>query len=651
MVGYTPEGSEGSYGSGSEAGDFDMDASNQLGTNLDAATIEFLNEAAETRSLRIPPGKDQLTTNDYVEYLGIDLEMEPELGWIAREMCAAPMPPNAEMLMSKSNIVYFHDTENDYYVLEHPLTQRYLKIVERSRLDILALRTKPSVNGLVFKQPDVLFQNQFRNLQIPCQDCGILQSTLRCEQCVMSFCQACFDSLHRNCEGPRKNHTTIQTAVGSFCALNPNKKPQVYCGTDEEYYTFEAFERLHKKSGRDVKAMLVSVSDGEVVDPQMKCEECEDNPAAFFCDYCLDYFCVQCFWKCHFNGYRRNHTVTKAVVNPLCNQCYRTRASIFNEQTQELMCTECFTFMHYKGNRQLHLFRDAMNLLLLLEILDPAMQEHLRRARPRVLWAITQLQAWTRGIEARRHYRKRRDLVTKIQRRWRGAMTRRKLLGMLDHYKWRRKQINNYFLPKTRHERAVIKQKCQAMLASKDVTYKASKLTLRELRDTILDTAAANPLEDLSRTSQAMSQTHEDADSGLPSQAGMRGKGAAGAGRPQIALPVYTTHEQSRFQKGQEAQEAPKESQKEGVHKALVTEEGIKRSELTTKDIREARDLTLRQLLRIDDRVDTQQLNKYQATATPEEEVLAKEEAQLAEQRNAKLRHTQSYRDRKEAHF
>jgi len=38
------------------------------------------------------------------------------------------MPPQAEMIISKSNIVYFHDLENDYYTLEHPLTQRYLKV-------------------------------------------------------------------------------------------------------------------------------------------------------------------------------------------------------------------------------------------------------------------------------------------------------------------------------------------------------------------------------------------------------------------------------------------------------------------------------------------------------------------------------------------
>ena len=31
--------------------------------------------------------------------------------------------------MSKSGIVYFHDLENDYYTVEHPLTQRYLKVI------------------------------------------------------------------------------------------------------------------------------------------------------------------------------------------------------------------------------------------------------------------------------------------------------------------------------------------------------------------------------------------------------------------------------------------------------------------------------------------------------------------------------------------
>ncbi len=57
--------------------------------------------------------------------------------------------------------------------------------------------------------------------------------------------------------------------------------------------------------------MVLSVSDGEIVESNRLCEECVDAPAAFHCDFCLDDFCVKCFWKCHLNGSRRHHTVTK----------------------------------------------------------------------------------------------------------------------------------------------------------------------------------------------------------------------------------------------------------------------------------------------------------------------------------------------------
>eukprot|EP00435_Cladocopium_sp_Y103_P040015 s116_g10.t2 len=139
----------------------------------------------------------------FVAYLGISLQLEPELSWVAREMLACPMPPQAEMKVSKAGVCYFHDLINDYYTIEHPLTQRYLKVLERQRLDLLCLRTKPSVNGLLFSQPDMLFNKQFRNLQIPCQSCGVMQSTLKCNQCLMSFCQSCADALHKNALGPR----------------------------------------------------------------------------------------------------------------------------------------------------------------------------------------------------------------------------------------------------------------------------------------------------------------------------------------------------------------------------------------------------------------------------------------------------------------
>ncbi|CAE7207647.1 aglB [Symbiodinium microadriaticum] len=1102
----------------------------RIGTRLDEATDEFLKETKSCRALQIPPGQDQLTAMEYVAYLGINLQLEPELSWVAREMLAAPMPPQAEMKVSKAGVCYFHDLLNDYYTIEHPLTQRYLKVLERQRLDLLCLRTKPSVNGLLFSQPDMLFNKQFRNLQIPCQSCGVMQSTLKCNQCLMSFCQSCADALHKNALGPRfeevfahykaegytkkevqsywdqakaekpakakvqpepkpkakakalrgakdtvaedssmmrtstrlprtravlknmrrrdkdwrigaivyqlfvdrfappddfeakkklypdeatfhgwkelpkggqlvesagyysnelafwggdlpsltskldyidglgidvlylqpitksysnhkydtidykqldsqygtdadfkslsdkvhdkgmklvldfvfnhcgkrcqlvkdaladasspkrkyffmgdeykphgykvwgcapalvefalenkelqkhlwdapdsalatwlskgadgarldvaseiglellasitraahkykkvmslhmgvlvyglaegvlpgpsaaqslsrmiadssmdevlkcwivvsnhdmprlahrlpdlqarkfaqclqftwpgcpliyygdelgleggedphnrapmpwernndqnemlkhtkmliqlrksnralrigdyrdlpttklmafirttdrvsdvmivlanptsevvkemvvvpvpailghtlfkdqlsgeemrllgstltvdvapktvrvyamvnevgnpKNHTFLTTACGSLCSTCAVKKPQVFCANCEDYFCFKCFEDMHRRGNRlQHKSMLVSVSDGDVIEPQKRCEECEDRPAAFACDYCLDNYCVQCFWKCHFNGHRRQHTASKVAVVPMCNQCQNVRATIFSEQTQELMCTECFTMLHAKGNRMLHLFMDSMDLLVLLERLDPAFQEHMRRARPRVLWALSQLQGWVKGIEARRNFKKRKDVVLMIQRRWRGVLTRRRLLGMLHMHKWRRRQVNNYFLPKTAAERRAVKQKTTAMLSAKDVTTRAANQSLRELRQTILSTANADPLEDAQLTRDQMEALPGAVDNMAATVSGFGGFGGGAPSGAQTAPPggisPYTSYEQSSRFNGAIT----------GPAGAATTQD------LSKKDIRNTRDSTLRQITRLD---------------------------------------------------
>jgi len=583
----------------------DFDPTREVGHDVDAATAEFVMEVKDARILRVQSENSLLTAMDYIDYLRINLEIEPELAWIAREMCAAPMPPNCALLVSKSCIVFFHDLTNDWYTVEHPLTQRYLKILEKARLDQLALRTKQSVNALVFNQPDVLFHSQFRNMQVPCQDCNVMQSTVKCNQCVMSFCDACFKSLHENCEGPRKSHTTTQTSCGSFCSACSKKKPQVYCGNCEDYFCQTCFEAMHKRGQRtNHRVMMVSVSDAEVVEPHKKCEECEDNQAAFHCDQCMDDFCIACFWRTHMNGERRRHTVTKVTLNPLCNQCNQTRASVFCEQCQELLCTDCFTTIHFKGNRQLHMCIDAMNILLLLERLDPGFQEHMRRSRPRVLWALTNLQGWCRGIESRKAFRRQKDLVTKIQQRWRGAMTRRKLLGMLDQYKWRKKEINNFFLPKTRQERMVSKQRFAAQYGKKDVAMLQTADTLGELRETIVTTLRGNedPIktqrtmdESQSRLQGAMVASAKPAsgnDYVLPIYSTQGGGGGAGGGGGRKSIVGGTPGPPAKSGGGEIADRF-KESQGERE----------RTMELTKSDVRGARDHTIRELLRIDDRV------------------------------------------------
>jgi len=584
----------------------------RIGTKLDEATDQFLQETKTCRALQIPAGQTQLTAMEFVAYLGINLSLEPELAWIAREMLAAPMPPNAKLKVSNAGVCYFHDTVNDYYTIEHPLTQRYLKVLERQRLDLLCLRTKPSVDGLLFKQPDMLFHKEFRNLQIPCQSCGVMQSVLKCNQCLMAFCQACADTLHKNSQGPRKDHTFLTTACGSFCSTCSVKKPQVFCSNCTDYFCFKCFEDMHRRGQRaGHKAMLINVSDGDIIEPQKKCEECEDNPAAFACDYCLDNFCVQCFWKCHFNGHRRNHTASKVCVTPLCNQCSNIRATVFCEQTQELMCTECFTMVHHKGNRMMHLFMDAMDLLVLLERLDPAFQEHMRRARPRVLWALSQLQAWVKGIEERRNLKKTKDVVMMIQRRWRGVQTRRRLLGMLHLHKWRRRQVNSYFLPKTNDERRAVKQKCAAMLAAKDVTQRATNASLRELKETIMQTATIDPMEDALETRATLEEHGTTLDppkmastfSGMPTTTAGRTGGFPDAAQTLPDIPAglrlpngpsaYTTYEDtSRFDGAITGPIA-------GAAAASAAVNG-RGADLSRRDIRKADPNTLQQITDLD---------------------------------------------------
>jgi hypothetical protein len=565
----------------------------QIGTRLDEATDEFLKETKTSRALQIPPGQRQLTALEFVSYLGIDLQIEPELSWIAREMLAAPMPPTAEMKESKAGVVYFHDTVNDYYTIEHPLTQRFLKVLERQRLDLLVLRTKPSVNGLLFSQPDMLFHQNFRNLQIPCQSCGVMQSTLKCNQCLMSQCQACFDALHKGSQGPRKNHTTLTTACGSLCSTCAVKRPQVFCANCEDYFCFKCFEDMHRRGNRlQHKSMLVNVSDGDIIEPQKRCEECGDNPAAFACDYCLDNFCVKCFWQCHFNGNRRNHTASKINVVPMCNQCGNVRATVFCEQCQELMCSECFTFVHAKGNRMLHLFMDAMDLLILLERLDPTVQEHMRRARPRALWAISQLQGWTRGIDARRNFRRRKELATQIQRRWRGQLARRKLLGMLNMHKWRRRQVHSYFLPKSVKERGAVKDKVRAMLAAKDVTQRAANASLRELKDTIVATSKADPLEieDRTRATIGVSEDYQPTMAATGDMKSMTMQSTGGFPQAAATAPsfnTYVNYEASKFT-GPPGETAPVgRSEERGPN-------------LTKKDVRKVDNRALRQMTNLD---------------------------------------------------
>jgi hypothetical protein len=95
--------------------------------------------------------------------------------------------------------------------------------------------------------------------------------------------------------------------------------------------------------------------------------------------------------------------------------------------------------MHVHGGRKLHLFTDAMNILVLLERLDPSYQSFIIDERKRVLRAITKIQACIRAHQQRTQFRRKKESATRIQKRWRGGETRRKMIGALDQFNWRQR--------------------------------------------------------------------------------------------------------------------------------------------------------------------------------------------------------------------
>ena len=385
--------------------------------------------------------QEKLDAIDFTEYLGINLSLEPQLCWIAREMCCAPLPAGSSVQVSKTNLVYFKDNENEIFTTEHPLTQRFAKVLEKHRIDWIAGRGKPHVRKLESDAADFAFSSQFNHLQLPCSDCSLSQSTLFCNQCISSYCEACFELLHA-C-GARREHTSRQTAAGSVCSFCSSKQPRTFCKDCKEYFCFKCFEQLHRRGKRsEHEAMGIFASNGNVAPAEIQiCDECRDENACLRCDMCQDAFCLVCFWKCHLNGNRRTHTATQLTIRPLCNQCDATRATLYCEQCQELFCSGCFQRDHAKGGRKLHLFTDACNILVLLEKLDPGYQEFMRDERKKVIRAISKIQATVRGYQTRIQFKHKRGLATVIQKHWRGGEARRKLMGMLDHLNWRKREF------------------------------------------------------------------------------------------------------------------------------------------------------------------------------------------------------------------
>lgn len=70
---------------------------------------------------------------EYAEYIGIDVEKEPDLMWIAKEGLRAPLPEGWRACQTDGNEVYYFDFKSGESLWDHPLDEHYKSKVQSER--------------------------------------------------------------------------------------------------------------------------------------------------------------------------------------------------------------------------------------------------------------------------------------------------------------------------------------------------------------------------------------------------------------------------------------------------------------------------------------------------------------------------------------
>lgn len=77
------------------------------------------------------PGDDEVL--DFAEYLGIDLEKEADLLWIAKEGVVAPVPAPWKACTENGDDVFYFNFETGESIWDHPADERYRQLLEEKR--------------------------------------------------------------------------------------------------------------------------------------------------------------------------------------------------------------------------------------------------------------------------------------------------------------------------------------------------------------------------------------------------------------------------------------------------------------------------------------------------------------------------------------
>ncbi|KAJ3414291.1 hypothetical protein HDV05_006740 [Chytridiales sp. JEL 0842] len=77
------------------------------------------------------PTEDEII--EYAKFLGMDVENEKHLLWIARESLKAPLPPNWKPCQTEDNNIYYFNFSTGESIWDHPCDEHYRKLYEREK--------------------------------------------------------------------------------------------------------------------------------------------------------------------------------------------------------------------------------------------------------------------------------------------------------------------------------------------------------------------------------------------------------------------------------------------------------------------------------------------------------------------------------------
>jgi len=136
-----------------------------------------------------------------------------------------------------------------------------------------------------------------------------------------------------------------------------------------------------------------------------------------------------------------------------------------------------------------------------------------------------------------------------------------------------------------------IVKKFAAQYGRKDVAYAHTAATLKELRETIVDSSAANTLEDVARTKSQMDEQ----------KLTMSKRKEQVEAQNAYILPIYSTAKRAIYDTSKQQAMLGDDMGDGSAYAQAVGDSKDRSMELTRTDIRGARDSSLRNLLRVED--------------------------------------------------